>query len=70
VRAFSDLDNPANATLHIVLSEYNAMYLNAEERRARLRRQLVDRVVARSVGNGMTRWLRLVSALAVDAGIG
>jgi catechol 2,3-dioxygenase-like lactoylglutathione lyase family enzyme len=42
LQQFSDVDNPANATLHIFLSEYNATYLNVEERRARLRRQLVE----------------------------
>jgi hypothetical protein len=39
---FSDVDNPANAGVHIFLSEYNPSQLNVEERRARLRKQLVD----------------------------
>lgn len=39
---FSDEDNPANATVHIFLSEYNATYVNVDERRALLRRQLAD----------------------------
>ena len=40
---FSDADNPANATLHIFLSEYSASYVNVEERRSRLRKQLSER---------------------------
>jgi hypothetical protein len=40
---FSDADSPANATLHIFLSEYSRSYVNVEERRSRLRQQLVDR---------------------------
>lgn len=43
LRQFSDADNPANATLHIFLSEYNPSYVNVEERRSRLRKQLVER---------------------------
>jgi len=39
---FSDVDDPANATVHIFLSEYNPTYVNVEERRARLQRQLVE----------------------------
>ena len=42
LQQFSDVDSPANATLHIFLSEYNATYVNVEERRARLQRQLVE----------------------------
>jgi catechol 2,3-dioxygenase-like lactoylglutathione lyase family enzyme len=42
LQQFSDVDSPANATLHIFLSEYNATYVDVEERRARLRRQLVE----------------------------
>jgi catechol 2,3-dioxygenase-like lactoylglutathione lyase family enzyme len=39
---FSEADNPANAAVHIFLSEYNPSQLNVEDRRARLRKQLVD----------------------------
>jgi hypothetical protein len=39
---FSDSDNPANATIHIFLSEYSPTYVNVDERRARLRSQLVN----------------------------
>src|SRR5688572_31125455 len=42
LRQFSDSDSPANATVHIFLSEYNPAYVNVEERHARLRRQLVE----------------------------
>ena len=42
LRQFSDSDSPADATIHIFLSEYNPAYVNVDERRARLRRQLVD----------------------------
>ncbi len=42
LRQFSDSDTPANATIHIFLSEYSPTYVNVEERRARLRRQLVE----------------------------
>lgn len=41
LRPFSDTDSPADATMHIFLSEYSPAYVNVEERRARLRRQLV-----------------------------
>lgn len=40
LRPFSDSDNPADATIHIFLSEYSATYVNVDERRARLRSQL------------------------------
>ena len=40
---FSDADSPANATLHIFLSEYSPAYVNVEERRSRLRKQLLER---------------------------
>lgn len=40
---FSDADSPANATMHIFLSEYRPVYVNVEERRARLRKQLLER---------------------------
>jgi len=39
---FSDSDNPADATIHIFLSEYSPTYVNVDERRARLRSQLVN----------------------------
>ena len=40
---FSDADNPANANLHIFLSEYSPSYVNVEERRSRLQKQLVEK---------------------------
>jgi catechol 2,3-dioxygenase-like lactoylglutathione lyase family enzyme len=40
LRPFSDSDGPADATMHIFLSEYSPAYVNVEERRARLRKQL------------------------------
>ena len=43
LRQFSDADSPANATLHIFLSEYSPSYVNVEERRSRLRKQLFER---------------------------
>jgi hypothetical protein len=42
LREFSDSDSPANATIHIFLSEYSPTYVNVDERRARLRAQLVN----------------------------
>lgn len=42
LRQFSDSDRPANATMHIFLSEYSPMYVNVEQRHARLRRELVE----------------------------
>ena len=42
LREFSDSDSPADATIHIFLSEYSPTYLNVDERRARLRAQLVN----------------------------
>ena len=36
----SDADRPANATLHVFLSEYSPDYVNTEQRRERLRSQL------------------------------
>jgi hypothetical protein len=42
LQQFSDMDSPANATLHIFLSEYSATYVDVAERRARLRRLLVE----------------------------
>ena len=40
---FSDADRPAAATLHVFLSEYNPAYVDAEQRRARLRQELTSR---------------------------
>ena len=42
LRQFSDSDSPADATMHIFLSEYSPSYVNVDERRARLRAQLVN----------------------------
>jgi hypothetical protein len=42
LRQFSDSDNPADATIHIFLSEYSPTYVNVDERRAHLRSQLVN----------------------------
>jgi hypothetical protein len=42
LRQFSDSDSPADATIHISLSEYSPTYVNVDERRARLRAQLVN----------------------------
>jgi hypothetical protein len=42
LRQFSDSDSPADATIHIFLSEYSPAYVNVDERRERLRQQLVD----------------------------
>jgi catechol 2,3-dioxygenase-like lactoylglutathione lyase family enzyme len=42
LRQFSDSDSPADATIHIFLSEYSSTYVNADERKARLRAQLVN----------------------------
>ena len=36
----SDADRPANATMHVFLSEYSPTYVNTEQRRVRLQRQL------------------------------
>jgi catechol 2,3-dioxygenase-like lactoylglutathione lyase family enzyme len=41
LRQFSDADSPADATIHIFLSEYSPTYVNVDERRARLRAQLL-----------------------------
>ena len=40
---FSDADRPGAATLHVFLSEYNPVYVDAEQRRARLRKELSAR---------------------------
>ncbi len=42
LRQFSDAESPANANLHIFLSEYSPSYVNVEERRSRLRKQLSE----------------------------
>jgi hypothetical protein len=42
LRQFSDAESPANATLHIFLSEYSPSYVNVAERRSRLRKQLLE----------------------------
>ena len=42
LRPFSDSDNPADATIHVFLNEYSPAYVNVDERRARLRVQLVN----------------------------
>ena len=39
---FSDSDSPADATIHIFLGEYSPTYVNVDERRARLRAELVN----------------------------
>lgn len=40
LRQFSDSDSPADATVHIFLSEYSPTYVNVAERRARLQSEL------------------------------
>ena len=42
LQQFSDSDSPADATIHIFLSEYSPAYVNVDERRERLRAQLLD----------------------------
>jgi catechol 2,3-dioxygenase-like lactoylglutathione lyase family enzyme len=42
LRQFSDSEGPADASIHIFLSEYSPTYVDVEERRARLRKQLVE----------------------------
>lgn len=42
LRQFSDSDSPADATIHIFLSEYSPAYVNVDERRERLRTQLLN----------------------------
>ena len=39
---FSDSNTPADGTTHIFLSQYNPTFVNVDERRERLRAQLVD----------------------------
>jgi hypothetical protein len=43
LRQFSDSEDPADASVHIFLSEYSPKYVNVAERRARLGRELVGR---------------------------
>ena len=40
LRQFSDADRPANATIHIFLSEYSPTYVDVEQRRKRLAKEL------------------------------
>lgn len=40
---FSDADRPGDATIQVFLSEYNPLYVDAVERRARLRNELMAR---------------------------
>jgi len=40
LRQFSDADRPSDATMHIFLSEYSPTYVDVEQRRARLHREL------------------------------
>lgn len=42
LRQFSDSDGPADATMHVFLTEYSPTYVNVEERRVRLRQQLTE----------------------------
>jgi catechol 2,3-dioxygenase-like lactoylglutathione lyase family enzyme len=41
LRQFSDTDGPADATIHVFLSEYSPTYVNVEQRRARVRSELL-----------------------------
>jgi hypothetical protein len=43
LQEFSDADLPGQATIQVFLSEYNPTYVDAIERRARLRNELLDR---------------------------
>jgi hypothetical protein len=43
LQEFSDADGPGTATIQVFLSEYNPAYVDAVERRARLRDELVAR---------------------------
>jgi hypothetical protein len=42
LRQFSDSDSAADATIHIFLSECSPAYVNVDDRRARLRAQLLN----------------------------
>ena len=75
LRQFSDDDRPANATMHIFLSEYSPTYVNIEQRRARLLKELretgggplgvtrVEEVIvgATDVKLAMNMWERLLA---------
>lgn len=41
LRQFSDSDGPADATMHIFLSEYSPTYVNVRQRQERLRKELL-----------------------------
>ena len=51
LRQFSDSDGPADATMHTFLSEYSPTYVDVEQRRARLRRELAPRAAAARWGS-------------------
>jgi catechol 2,3-dioxygenase-like lactoylglutathione lyase family enzyme len=42
LQQFSDSDNPAEGAIHIFLSEYSPTYVDVEQRRTRLRRELQE----------------------------
>jgi hypothetical protein len=42
LRQFSDSDSPADATMHIFLSEYSPTYVDVGQRRARLQKELAE----------------------------
>ena len=42
LRQFSDSESPSDATMHVFLTEYSPAYVNVEERRVRLRKQLTE----------------------------
>lgn len=75
LREFSDADRPADATIQVFLSEYNPAYVDAVERRARLRDELAARrggpigvvrvqevvVGTTDLGGASRRWQTLVA---------
>lgn len=80
---FSDADRPANATMHIFLSEYSPTYVDVEQRRARLDTEMRARgggplgvaavqeviVGANDLKLAMNLWERLMAPrLAVEPG--
>jgi hypothetical protein len=84
LRQFSDADRPANATMHIFLSEYSPTYVDVEQRRARLVTELRARgggplgvaavqeviVGANDLKLAMKLWERLLApGLAVEPGL-
>jgi hypothetical protein len=84
LRQFSDADRPANATMHIFLSEYSPTYVDVEQRRARLVTELratgggplgvaaVHEVIvgATDLKQAMNLWERLLApARAVEPGL-